>query len=193
MRRYAWLVAGVLGFVGVTATPALAEDPGGKVSIEVDNGTDRVAAEGTVDYTIEVHNAGPDMPSAVISQLLPAALDYQSARPKPSDAEVNQVQWRVDLAKGETVKLRMTGRVGRLGSIDAYEGKRRLTSTVCVAPADDQPLAACSTESDPVGPPAPPDDETERVVVPAAVGVVVAGGGGYLWYRRRNGRPLDDE
>jgi len=155
------------------------------LGVAIRSETDRLVTGAEVRYAIEIRSDAPsELSEAVVSQLLPPALTYVG-----SDADVvrrtpTQVQWIVTVPAGERILIAMRGEVGEEVDVPKVDGQRRLSTTACVAPEPGAPLAACATDSDPVGPPTTGADRGDDLLLSAVlIGAVFCGGGGYLWYR----------
>ncbi|MFV2198106.1 hypothetical protein [Nocardiopsis sp. LOL_012] len=92
-----------------------------------------------VAYTIRMRNSGGrDLPEARAVQFLPPEVGFVSASSDPA-VEGDRVEWAVPLGPGERAAIEVTGEVV------AVPDDGRSAATVCLRPAPEAALAACSS------------------------------------------------
>ncbi|WP_028649073.1 DUF11 domain-containing protein [Nocardiopsis sp. CNT312] len=136
-----------------------------------------------VAYTIRMRNSGGrDLPEARAVQFLPPEIGFVSASSDPA-VEGDRAEWAVPLGPGERAVIEVTGEVV------AVPEDGRSAATVCLRPAPEAALAACSSARHTVRTPFPP----VWVAGGAGGAVLGAAAAALLLRQRRSRRPTPEE
>jgi uncharacterized repeat protein (TIGR01451 family) len=152
---------------------ALGEPPG--IVVTLDNSA-TVAGEGApATYRITIrNNSDVDYPGAKITQMLPAALSYETADPEPVRVSGSEISWTRHLAPHSEVAIDVRGAVSKPAG-----GRVTVSTTACVLPAGITEPLICDSDTDRFVP------RASTAAVWWGMGGVIAALGGILAIRSR--------